>query len=118
MNTSKIANDAGQAALPNAAPASAPKQKRRALSSKPDKSGPKIKQDQLVALLSKPNGVRISAISERLGWQAHSVRAAISGLRKRGHDVVTSKYPKIGEMVYTINAAAEESEADAVGMSS
>ena len=46
---------------------------------------------QLIALLSRKGGVRISAISERLGWQPHTVRAAISGLRKQGFDIATSK---------------------------
>jgi len=41
------------------------------------------------------------------------VRAAISGLRKRGHEVVTSKSPKTGETVYTIDAISTENVADA-----
>jgi predicted DNA-binding transcriptional regulator len=72
----------------------------------------------LVALLSKPNGVRVSVISDRLGWQAHTVRAAISGLRKRGHEIVTLKSQKTGEMVYTISANTKENEADTVEASS
>lgn len=82
------------------------------------KSAPKSKQDQLVALLSKPNGARVSVISERLGWQAHTVRAAISGLRKRGHEIVKTKSQKTGEMVYAINAGAKENSSDSTGASS
>ena len=70
------------------------------------KAGPKSKKDQLVALLSKPNGARISVIVERLGWQAHTVRAALSGLRKQGVEVATSKAPKTGETVYAIVASS------------
>lgn len=66
------------------------------------KSAAKSKKDQLVALLSKPSGARISVIAERLGWQAHTVRAALSGLRKQGVEVVASKSPKTGETVYAI----------------
>jgi len=66
------------------------------------KSAAKSKKDQLVALLSKPSGARISVIVERLGWQAHTVRAALSGLRKQNIEVVTSKSPKTGETVYAI----------------
>ncbi|WP_425416333.1 DUF3489 domain-containing protein [Oricola indica] len=47
------------------------------------KPAAKSKKDQLVALLSKPNGACISVIVERLGWQAHTVRAALSGRRTR-----------------------------------
>jgi len=82
------------------------------------KSVTKSKQDQLVALLSKPHGARLSVISERLGWQAHTVRAAISGLRKRGHDLVSSKSTKTGEMVYAIKANSKENEVYAVEASS
>ena len=70
------------------------------------KSAAKSKKDQLVALLSKPNGARISMIVERLGWQAHTVRAALSGLRKQGVEVAASKAPKTGETVYTIVASS------------
>ena len=66
------------------------------------KSVAQSKKDQLVALLSKPNGARISVIVERLGWQAHTVRAALSGLRKQNIEVVTSRSPKTGETVYAI----------------
>lgn len=118
MNTQKIENDADQNALPGAATANASKRRRGAASAKSGNKGAKSKQHQLVALLSKPNGVRVSVISERLGWQAHTVRAAISGLRKRGHEIVTSKSPKSGEMVYAINAAAMGNEADAAEASS
>jgi len=84
----------------------AAKRKPRAVdqpkSSGTGKAGPKSKKDQLVALLSKPNGARISVIVERLGWQAHTVRAALSGLRKQGIEVAASKSPKTGETVYAI----------------
>lgn len=82
------------------------------------KSVPKSKQDQLVVLLSKPNGARVSVISERLGWQAHTVRAAISGLRKRGHEIVTTKSQKTGEIVYAIHTGAKENSSNAAGASS
>jgi len=108
MKTRKIENDADQNALPRAATANASKRKCGATPAKSGNKGTKSKQDQLVALLSKPNGVRVSVISDRLGWQAHTVRAAISGLRKRGNEIVTIKSQKTGEMVYAIKAEAAE----------
>jgi|GEM_PF-938170 len=72
------------------------------------KSAAKSKKDQLVALLSKPNGARISVIVERLGWQAHTVRAALSGLRKQGVEVTASKSSKTGETVYAIVSSPSE----------
>lgn len=68
------------------------------------KTSGKSKKDQLVALLSKPNGARISSVVDRLGWQAHTVRAALSGLRKQGHEIATTKSPKTGGTVYSIVA--------------
>lgn len=118
MNTQKIEYDADQNALPGTATANASKRKSGATPAKSASKGTKSKQDQLVALLSKPNGVRVAVISDRLGWQAHTVRAAISGLRKRGHEIVTSKSPKTGETVYAINANSKENEAEAAEASS
>ncbi len=75
------------------------KNKGRSSQAKP---GGKSKKDQLIALVSKPNGARISVLVDRLGWQAHTVRAALSGLRKQGVEIATSKSAKTGEAVYTI----------------
>lgn len=83
------------------------KRATRSSSPKPDKS----KKDQLIALLSKPNGARVSVLVDRLGWQAHTVRAALSGLRKQGLGITTSKSTKTGEAVYAIAARPEEEAA-------
>ncbi len=68
----------------------------------------KTKADRLIDLLSKPSGARGSIVAKRLGWQPHTVRAALSGLRKRGFDVRTSKSPKSGETIYAIVAEPAE----------
>jgi biotin operon repressor len=60
------------------------------------------KSDQLVAMLKKPNGTRVSLIGEKLDWQAHTVRAAISGLRRKGFEVSRTNAKKSGEAVYAI----------------
>jgi predicted dithiol-disulfide oxidoreductase (DUF899 family) len=62
----------------------------------------KSKKEQLLVLIAKPSGAKISVLTERLGWQAHTVRAALSGLRKRGYQVLATKAPKTGEAVYCI----------------
>ena len=49
------------------------------------------KKDQLIKLLSSKAGREIKAISETLGWQHHTTRAALSGLRKAGYDVAVEK---------------------------
>ncbi len=45
------------------------------------------KKAQLIKLLSRKSGADAIAISEKFGWQPHTTRAALSGLRKAGFDV-------------------------------
>lgn len=73
------------------------------------------KSDQLVAMLKKPNGMRVSLIGEKLDWQAHTVRAAISGLRKKGFEVSRTKAKKTGETVYAIVGGKNNVLAEAPG---
>ncbi|WP_419719583.1 DUF3489 domain-containing protein [Maritalea porphyrae] len=66
------------------------------------------KAQQLAKLLTKPNGAKISTICKRLSWQPHSVRAAVSRLRKSGIKVVASRSKRSGETVYSICASVPE----------
>ena len=45
---------------------------------------PRSKKDQLVELLRAKGGADVRALSDNLGWQPHTVRAALTGLRKAG----------------------------------
>ncbi|MCB1461984.1 MAG: DUF3489 domain-containing protein [Nitratireductor sp.] len=67
----------------------------------------KSKKGQLIGLLSKRGGARISVLVERLGWQTHTVRAALSGLRKQGFVISVSKSAKSDETVYAITSASD-----------
>ena len=58
-------------------------------------------------------GARVSVIVNRLGWQAHTVRAALSGLRKQGLEITTSKSSKTGETVYSIVTRKEAKKNEA-----
>ncbi|MBN8630049.1 MAG: DUF3489 domain-containing protein [Rhodobacterales bacterium] len=49
------------------------------------------KKAQLIGMLHRPAGSTIVEISAALGWQAHTTRAAITGLRKSGHAVKTAR---------------------------
>lgn len=60
------------------------------------------KKRQLLHLISQPGGMRISQLVELLGWQAHTVRATLSGLRKRGHVILASKASGTGEAIYKL----------------
>ena len=45
------------------------------------------KREQLRVKLEPRNGASLKEIEQAFDWQPHTVRAAISGLRKAGHEV-------------------------------
>jgi predicted transcriptional regulator of viral defense system len=49
------------------------------------------KTDQLIALLRRPEGASIEEMVETLGWLPHTARAALTGLKKKGHVIVRDK---------------------------
>jgi len=118
MNTPMTKSDAEKNGVVQKAPESKPRLVKGLTRAGASKSGAKNKQDQLITLLSKPNGARISVIIERLGWQAHTVRAAVSGLRKRGFEIATSKSAKTGEIVYAIKTRPVTEAAEPIEASS
>ncbi len=51
---------------------------------------PKSKETKIAkvtAMLTRKSGASLGAICKATGWQPHSARAAISGLRKSGHEI-------------------------------
>lgn len=98
----------------NAERAAAKSGRKPAIGDQNGKAARKSKKDQLIGLLTKPNGARVSVLIERLQWQGHTVRAALSGLRKQGFEIATSKTAKTGETVYaiTIQPAPDSEVAD------
>ena len=59
----------------------------------PAPRAPKGKLGHIVELLSAPDGATIEALAVATGWQAHSVRGAISGALKKklGLAIVSEK---------------------------
>ncbi|WP_343117287.1 DUF3489 domain-containing protein [Ostreiculturibacter nitratireducens] len=49
------------------------------------------KKARLIQLLSAKAGADVAEISGRLDWQPHTNRAAITGLKKAGYEVMTEK---------------------------
>ena len=49
------------------------------------------KRAKLIAMLERPDGASVAEIGQRLGWLPHTVRAAITGLRRAGRAATRSK---------------------------
>ncbi|GAA0479063.1 hypothetical protein GCM10009096_21330 [Parasphingorhabdus litoris] len=72
-------------------------------------SKPKTKSAKVIALLVRGNGSSINEIGKATNWKPHSIRAFLTGLRKRSYLVVREQH-RDDETVYRI---AEQSEARA-----
>lgn len=49
------------------------------------------KNAKLIHLIARRQGVSLATAAKSLGWQPHTVRAAISRLRKNGHPIACVK---------------------------
>ena len=65
------------------------------------------RSDQLRKMLNRKGGATLAQMQTAFGWQPHTARAAVSGLRKRGDIVERSDGPK--GSVYRIAPANAES---------
>ncbi len=45
----------------------------------------------ILKLLRRPKGASITELRKAVGWKDHSIHAALTGLRKKGHEVVRDK---------------------------
>jgi hypothetical protein len=77
---SDSAADAPFPAVSSVAPASAPPALPRP-----------SKQTAMLALLQREHGATSPELIEATGWLPHTVRAALTGLRKKGHEVTRGK---------------------------
>ncbi len=66
---------------------------------------PQSKKAILIVLLSRKNGGRSDDLGVKLCWQPHTLRAAISGLRKDGIKIETTSQTSKGGARYRIIAA-------------
>jgi DNA-binding IclR family transcriptional regulator len=51
----------------------------------PQKPKAPSKTAHVLTMLARPKGASLDALCKATGWQPHSTRAALSGLRKSGH---------------------------------
>ena len=74
---------------------------------------PSSKSATVLKLLSRVRGATAAELGEPTGWQPHSVRAYLTGLRKKGLTIVREKR-KTGETAYRIVDAAAGAKRSAV----
>ncbi|WP_252259775.1 DUF3489 domain-containing protein [Erythrobacter aurantius] len=88
---------------------SAPKPAKKP--SKPDRKEKRLtKALKVEALLARKSGVTLDQMGEATGWQAHTCRAFMSGLRKKGREVVRET-GKAGKSIYRFAAASTGAKA-------
>jgi hypothetical protein len=65
--------------------------------SAPRKPREGTKQEQVLAMLRRPEGATVAQIAEATGWAQHTVRGFFAGLKKKGHAVeVKSRERMVG----------------------
>lgn len=57
----------------------------------PTATKPPSKIAIILGLLQRSEGVTLEQMVEATGWQPHTTRAALTGLRKKGHNIARSK---------------------------
>ncbi|WP_229681710.1 DUF3489 domain-containing protein [Neoroseomonas lacus] len=77
--------DAGE----QSSPASAPRAPRAACALRPPRTG--TKQETVLTLLRRDEGATIAQVIDATGWQQHTVRGFLAGLKRRGITVEVLK---------------------------
>ncbi|RDV02451.1 DUF3489 domain-containing protein [Sphingorhabdus pulchriflava] len=62
------------------------------------------KAAQLLTLLQTGTGASLEEMVEATGWQSHTVRAAMTGLRKKGH--VVEKHVEGNTTIWSVKPTA------------
>ena len=100
-----VITDAGRASVaeadgkkPKEAPLAAPQEDSATVGAKPQ-----TKQALLLAMLKRQEGATLAQLVEATSWLPHTTRAALTGLRKKGHVITASKVDGIS--VYRIQKA-------------
>lgn len=65
---------------------------------------PQPKIGKVESLLQRDEGASIDELAEATGWQKHTMRAALTGLRKRGRHIIRTSVDGVSR--YTMTAPA------------
>ncbi len=70
------------------------------------------KTDLVLEMLERTEGATLDQLVEATGWLPHTTRAALTGLRKKGHEIISAKndqnvriYRSVGSSVAVETAA-------------
>ena len=63
------------------------------------------KAGAILSQLRRPSGATVARLQKTTGWQPHSIRATLTGLRKQGHNVLRGKNAK-GVTMYRVAMGA------------
>ena len=69
------------------------------------------KRARLIGLLKGAKGSDVALLSQELGWQAHTTRAALTGLRKAGFIIERTQSEGRGASCYRITAEPTDASA-------
>lgn len=78
-------------------------------------SRPSSKQVQIIVLLSREEGATIDGLMAVTGWLPHTVRAVLSGLRKKGHRIDRQKDGDAGSVYRILQDSPVEAAPPAKG---
>jgi transcription initiation factor IIE alpha subunit len=81
-----------------------PKTQKQPTSVPPFDPKQKTKSARVLDLMEREMGATLAELIEATGWQAHTIRAALTGLRKKGHAIERRK--RDGLTCYHIPAAS------------
>lgn len=65
------------------------------------------KAERVLQMLQREAGAAMAQLMEATGWQEHSVRAAITGIKKRGYQVVRRRDGENSTWAIVSQASAE-----------
>lgn len=65
---------------------------------------PESKTSQVIKLLKRKQGATLDEMIKATGWQKHTTRAALTGLKKKGHTIARDKRGDV--TCYRITASA------------
>ena len=63
------------------------------------------KTDLVLGMLQRPEGATIDQLVTATGWLAHTTRAALTGLKKKGHVITSEKFD--GLRTYWVTALGD-----------